>query len=288
LHLPRTAAAFDPILGPLIAALIGVPGVAAVALGGSRARGTAAATSDYDIGLYYREGAEPRAVHIREATRDLIDNPDLAIITEVGEWGRWIVGGAWLKVGGMKVDLLYRCIDAVRSVICDCRAGRVTMDYQPGHPHGFSSAIWMGEVALCRPLHDPERLLAGLEAMTAPYPEPLRETLVRRFQSEAQFSIENAEAALGREDETYVAGCAFRALSCVAQVLFTLNRRYLINEKGAIGEASGLPITISRLTDRASEVWRAIGRHALAEAIDGLRAVERELEIASADAPFAR
>jgi hypothetical protein len=282
-HLPGTAPALDPIVRPLISALIDVPGVAAIALGGSRARGTAAATSDYDIGLYYREGAEPRAVDIREATRGLIDNPERATITEVGDWGRWIVGGAWLRVGGMKVDLLYRCTDAVRRVVCDCRVGRVTMDYQPGHPHGFSSAIWMGEVALCRPLHDPERLLANLKAKTAPYPEPLRETLVRRFQWEAQFSIENAEAALGREDDTYVAGCAFRALSCVAQALFALNRRYLINEKGAIGEASGLPITISRLTDRASEVWRAIGRQALAEAIDALRVIEQELRIVSAE-----
>jgi hypothetical protein len=283
LHSPGTAAALDPILGPLISALIDVPGVAAIALGGSRARGTAAATSDYDIGLYYREGAEPRAVDIREATRGLVDNPDLATITEVGEWGRWIVGGAWLRVGGMKVDLLYRCIDAVGSVICDCRAGRVTMDYQPGHPLGFSSATWMGEVALCRPLLDPERLLANLKVKTAPYPEPLREALMRRFQWEAQFSIENAETAISRKDDTYVAGCAFRALSCVAQVLFALNRRYLISEKGAIVEASGLPITIARLTDRAGAVWQAIGRHALAEAIDALRAIEREVRIVSAE-----
>jgi hypothetical protein len=34
------------------------------------------------------------------------------------------------------------------------------MAYQPGHPHGFCSAIWMGEVVLCRPLSDSEgRLL---------------------------------------------------------------------------------------------------------------------------------
>ena len=166
MHLPGTASALDPILGPLISRLIGVPGVAAIALGGSRARGTAAATSDTDIGLYYREGAEPRAVDIREATRGLIDNPDLATITEVGEWGRWVVGGAWLRVGGMKVDLLYRCVDAVRTVICDCRAGRVTMDYQPGHPHGFCSAIWMGECVLALASEGPkESLSQSVEAL---------------------------------------------------------------------------------------------------------------------------
>ena len=43
----------DPILQRIVPVLAEVPGVAAIALGGSRARGTATETSDYDIGLYY-------------------------------------------------------------------------------------------------------------------------------------------------------------------------------------------------------------------------------------------
>jgi len=277
LHLPGTASALDPILGPLISRLIGVPGVAAIALGGSRARGTAAATSDTDIGLYYREGAEPRAVDIREATRGLIDNPDLATITEVGEWERWIVGGAWLKVGGMRVDLLYRCVDAVRTVICDCRAGRVTMDYQPGHPHGFCSAIWMGEVALSVPLHDPRGVVSRLKAQTTPYPEALADALVATFAWEVSFSIENGRSAAARGDETYLAGCAFRALCCVAQVLFAVNRRYLINEKAALIEASALPVALPALTDRVAGIWAAIGARNFGGALADLGALDREL-----------
>jgi len=42
----------DPILSRIVGALAEVPGVAAIALGGSRARGTAHETSDYDIGLW--------------------------------------------------------------------------------------------------------------------------------------------------------------------------------------------------------------------------------------------
>ena len=120
------------------------------------------------------------------------------------------MGGGWLTIGGQKVDLLYRPIELVETVIRDCREGRVSMDYQPGHPHGFCSAIWMGEVALCRPLSDSERALARLKAMTTPYPEALREALIRRFQWEILFSIENARTALPKGDETYIAGCAFR------------------------------------------------------------------------------
>ena len=39
---------------------------------------------------------------------------------------------------------------------------------------------------------------------------------------------------------THIVGCAYRALCCMGQVLFALNRRYLINEKGALAEAAGL------------------------------------------------
>ena len=43
----------DPFLDRLVSALAEVPGVAAIVLGGSRARGTDQANSDYDLGLYF-------------------------------------------------------------------------------------------------------------------------------------------------------------------------------------------------------------------------------------------
>ena len=206
-----------------------------------------------------------------------MDEAAAAQVTEVGGWGPWIVGGGWLTIGGQKGDLLYRPIESVERVICDCREGRVSMDYQPGHPHGFCSAIWMGEVALCRPLSDPEGALARLKAITTPYPEALRETLIRRFQWEILFSIENARTALPKGDETYIAGCAFRSLACAAQVLFAVNRRYVINEKGAHAGAARLPLTVANLTERVKSVWQAIGLCAFDVALTELGSIEHEV-----------
>jgi predicted nucleotidyltransferase len=276
----------NPILERLTPALAAVPGVAAIVLGGSRARRTARPHSDTDIGLYYRRGEEPAAARLREALRSLVDNPDAAVVTEVGEWGPWIVGGAWLSIGGNKVDLLYRCLEAVEEVIRACRGGDVRMDYQPGHPHGFSSAIWMGEVALCRPIHDPDGALATLKVMTEPYPDPLREALIRRFLWEVLFSTENGEIALARGDQTHIAGCAYRALCCVGQVLFALNRRYLINEKGALEEAADFPVAVPRLVERVSNVWQAVGGRDFHHAFHELRSIERELKALAASDPI--
>ena len=37
------------------------------------------------------------------------------------------------------------------------------MDYQPGHPHGFCSAILLGEAALCHKLNDRKGALAAIK-----------------------------------------------------------------------------------------------------------------------------
>jgi hypothetical protein len=268
----------DPVLERLIPPLGDVPGVVAIVLGGSRARGTASATSDYDLGIYYRSGSELDTARLLETVKGLVDDPGAAVAPSVGAWGKWIVGGAWLSVGGRKVDLLYREGDRVAEVIGACRAGQVSMDYQPGHPHGFCSAIWMGEVALCQPIHDPQGVIVELKAMTSPYPEPLREALIRRFAWEISFSIENAGLAVPRREQTHISGCIYRALCCLGQVLFALNRRYLINEKGALDEAAGFPLAISDLSGRVAEVWRASGRAEFARALEELRALCREMQ----------
>ena len=202
-------------------------------------------------------------------------------MTAVGGWGPRIVGGGWLSIAGRKVDLLYRGVEPVREVIAECCAGRIRMDYQPGHPHGFCSATWMGEVALCRPLHDPQGVIGGLKAATSPYPDKLRDALLRTFLWEVQFSIANGEIAISRAGQTHIAGCVYRALCCVGQVLFALNRRYLINEKGALAEAAGFPSTLSCLPARTTDIWVAIGKSEFKRALDDLRALDAELRAAA-------
>jgi Nucleotidyltransferase domain/Domain of unknown function (DUF4037) len=267
----------DSVLTRVVPELARVSGVVGIVLGGSRARGTANAASDYDIGLYYRQDKPLDTDGLLIVVKELVDDAHAAAVTTVGGWGPRIVGGGWLTIEGCKFDLLYRSIESVRAVISDSHAGRVSMDYQPGHPHGFCSATWMGEVALCQPLHDPRGSIAELKASTSPYPDKLREALLREFIWEVLFSIENGEKAVARGDQTHIAGCAYRALSCVGQVLFALNRRYLINEKGALSEAAEFPCTVPRLLNRIASVWAAIGRSDFSIALSNLRALDREL-----------
>ena len=267
----------DPLLQRLVAPLSEVRGLVAIALGGSRARGTAHETSDYDIGLYFSQAEPLDTDELLAVVRTLVDEGATAAVTPVGGWGPWIVGGGWLSIEGKKVDLLYRSLEAVTQVIAECRAGEISMNYQAGHPHGFCSSIWMGEVALGLPLYDPQGRLALLKALTQPYPRPLRDALIRRFQWEILFAIENGELAIDSGEQAHVAGCAYRALACIGQVLFALNERYLINEKGALREAAGFPLTIANLNGRIADVWRHIGNKEFAQALALLRTLDEDL-----------
>lgn len=262
----------------IVAALKPVPGVAAIVLGGSRGRGTATDASDHDFGLYYVPDAPIDVAALRAAVAPLLDDPETSTVTPIGEWGPRINGGAWLTVAGRKVDLLYRDLGRLRAIIAECKAGRITMDYQPGHPHGFCSAIYAGEVATCRPLHDPGGVVAGLKTEVSPFPSALRDAIITKFRWEVRFAIDNAALAMKRSDQTHVAGCAYRTLCCIAQVLFAANGRWLINEKGALAEAAGFPVTIRGLDGSVAEVWRAIGAREFADALARLGAMADRLD----------
>ena len=184
-----------------------------------------ARTPDHDFGLYYEPDAPIDVAALQAAIAPLVDDAAKQIVTRIGEWGPRINGGGWLSLGGNKVDLLYRDLGRVRSAIAECRAGRIAIDYQPGHPHGFSTPIYMGEIAICVPLCDPAGVIGSLKADVHPFPEALKTAIVGKFRWEVQFSIDNAALAAKRSEQTHVAGCAYRALCCIAQVLFAVNGR---------------------------------------------------------------
>ena len=225
-------------MGEMAARLATVDGVIGVVLGGSRARGEERPDSDWDFGLYYR-GA-PHLPTLRSMARGLSDSP--AEVSGPGEWGRWVDGGAWLTVGGTRVDWILRDVDRVGRVWSHCREGEFEIGIQPGHPLGFWSPCYVGELALGRVLADPSGELTKLQHETARYPEPLRRSLVGSA-GEAEFIIGNAAKAALRGDVLLVSLALSRAIGILVQALYAWHRRWCLNEKGALAVAEALPGT---------------------------------------------
>ena len=236
-----------------------IEGVAAVALGGSLARREALADSDIDLGVYYRQDSPPSIAALRRLAEELDDRHPKDGATDLGEWGPWINGGAWLQIRGQRVDWLYRELDRVEEVFAECRVGRPSCHYQPGHPHGFHNHIYMGEVHYCRPLYDPDGELAALKAQTGRYPRPLKLALIQKYLWEAGFALDTSRKAAGRGDVFYVSGCAFRCVACLIQVLFALNERYFVNEKGSVEVVRTFPLRPFGFDEVVGEVLGGVG-----------------------------
>ncbi len=216
--------------------IAGVENVVAVTLGGSRARGTADRHSDLDLGVYYRAEQKPNIAALRELAAALDDRGAPEAATDFGDWGPWINGGAWLVVDGRRVDWLYRELGHVVQTITDCRAGRISCAYQAGHPHGFHSHTYMGEVALGEVLADPRGILVAMKQLAASYPPGLKRALTDRYLWEAGFALETTAKAAKRGDVPHVAGSLYRCVASLVQVLYAINERWFLNEKGSLDE----------------------------------------------------
>ncbi|MFF2109198.1 nucleotidyltransferase domain-containing protein [Rhodococcus koreensis] len=245
----------DAVLRPLAGRLCLVDGVVGVTLGGSRARGTHTAESDYDLGVYYRGALDTdglTALAQKWAGAG-------ASATRTGEWGPWVDGGAWLSYDGRAVDWLYRDLDRVASVWQDSQQGVYRFHAQTGHPFGFADFAYAGELASAVILVDPSGQLAEFRTAMQHYPDALRDALVRRGLWEAEFVTALARKAIPRADTTYVAGCLFRAVCLCAHALHAHARRWLISEKGAAAAAGALPNAPADFGARAHAVLGRLG-----------------------------
>jgi predicted nucleotidyltransferase len=249
----------DELLGRVVARVSKIEGIRAIVLGGSRARGTADERSDIDLGIYY-DGKNPFSIEaLGVAAKELDDRHNDKLVTSFGDWGPAVNGGGWLEVGGNHVDFLYREIGAVHDAIEDCIAGRLRSIYQLGHPLGFHIQIYAGEVHICRPLYDSSGTVAGLKALVSEYPEKMRTAAVTKHLFDAEFEISIAAKPAERADVMYVAGCLFRAAGFMTIVLYALNHKFFLNEKGAFVESRGFAIKPARFHETVASVLGNVG-----------------------------
>jgi predicted nucleotidyltransferase len=253
-----------------------VAGVEAVVLGGSRGRGNHKPDSDYDIGIYYHSAATFEIAVLNRVAQKIDDEHRENLCTQVGGWGPWVTGGGWLLVNGEHVDFIYRELPRVARVIDECIAGRIEIGYQAGHPFGFMSSIYMGEVATSKILCDPHGKLAALKAKAQPYPPALKRAITG-MAWEAGFSLSVLPKAIAREDAAYLAGHAFRAIMCMTQALFALNEQYCLNEKGSVALAGTFKLCPPRYAKRVNDAIHRLGTQP-AQAHEALAQLNAEVQ----------
>ncbi|EQB86167.1 putative nucleotidyltransferase [Clostridium punense] len=223
----------DNIIQLVIEKVSSLPCIEGIVLGGSRARGTNTEDSDIDIGIYYNSESFDLTT-INQLATELDDEHRSNLVVPLGEWGDWVNGGGWLVINGYHVDLILRDKKRVEKIIKDTEQGIVTANYQTGHPHGYISAMYRGELAISRVQYTNDENFYQLKKQAERYPTALQKGLAEFFMFEADFSLMFAENNIDKDDVSYVCGHCFRSISSLNQVLFAVNREYCINEKKAV------------------------------------------------------
>lgn len=209
------------VIEALVPRLAELPGVVAVALGGSRALGTARPDSDWDIGLYYRgrfDIGHLRALGLR------------GHLAAPGEWGPIMNGGGWLTVEEQAVDILLRDLDVVEWWRREAEEGRFEIHNVEGHLAGMPTYILVGEMAA-------PRLLSG-RLPSVRFPAALQESAARRWRWNAAFSLVHAAAHAEHDDRIACVGMLARAALQTAHGLLASRGEWVLNEKGLLRRAS--------------------------------------------------
>lgn len=267
----------DEALQRMADRLAAIDGVVGVTLGGSRARGAHAPGSDVDLGVYV-EGAPDDAALDALAARTS-DEP--AAWTGAGGWGPWVDGGAWLVVGGTRVDWIRRDIARVDEQWQRALAGEHALHAQAGHPLGFLDVAYCGELALARVLADPGGALADRRRRMRTMPAALGEALVARLW-EARFEAAAAAKGAARGDAAFVALALGRALTIAALAMHGHARAWMTNEKGLVAAAALLPCAPAGLRARVADAL-ALGdasSEALLAAVRRSEALLAEVDLA--------
>lgn len=209
----------DPV-GELCAVLSRIKGVEAVVIGGSHALGTAGTASDWDIGVYYRGDI------------DLASLERYGEVHPPGTWGRIMNGGAWLSLGGLKVDVLLRDLDVALHWAAEARRGIFEIDALLGYLAGAPTYSLMAELALSRAVH-------GRLPPVGDYPQKLSQMGYQRWRSHAEFSLAHSQMRAERGDVTGTVGQAAKAVIETAHALACARRLWILNEKQLL-ERTGL------------------------------------------------
>lgn len=239
---------FENYIADTLAAL---PGVRAVALGGSRAEGTHEPDADWDFALYYRGRFDP-------ADLRAVGWP--GEISPIGGWGGGVFnGGAWLEVDGRHIDVHYRDLDEVEHHLAEARAGRFHVEHLAFHLAAIPSYLVVAELGL-------KRTLRG-ELPTPEFPEELSTAASEAWWQMAQLTlgyVREAHAERGHLAETV--GAIGQATCEAGHAVLARRGEWVTNEKRIVeraglrevdGVLQGLrpdPESLTQAVDRALEL----------------------------------
>jgi predicted nucleotidyltransferase len=207
-------------------ALSRLPGVEAVMLGGSRASGRHTPESDWDFSIYYRGSFDVGVVRALGWPGE---------VSELGGWGGGVFnGGAWLTVGGRRVDVHFRDLHDVERRMREAEKGEFAIEPLLFYLAGIPTYVLVAELAL-------GKALSG--SLPRPdFPAVLKAEGFRVWQERAGLTLQYARKAYAeRGDVVMTLGSIARALLEAGHARLAREGIWITNEKGLLARAGLQP-----------------------------------------------
>jgi predicted nucleotidyltransferase len=224
----------------IAAALVALPGIRAVSLGGSRAVGLTDGASDTDLYAWYR-GALTTADRRRAALADLADD-DVRSFEVFGPEDHWHVDGRLVEVVYLDLDEIERQTARART---EGLAGEVCAT-------AFLHTAYAGML-----VDDPYGDLTRLQSDLATYPEATRDRQFAELPVMADEFASQLRTAQTREDWPMVVRRRAGLLDVTVSLVLALNRRYHPGEKRLLVHVGQCAVQPDRLVQRLSSACLA-------------------------------
>lgn len=219
-------------------ALASLPGVVAVAVGGSRATGVADERSDTDLYALWRgELAAP-------ADR-------AAVLAPLADQGQVVSASIFgpedhLHRDHRLVEVVYLNLDEMQQLVATAT--------HEGLGGTVCSTAFLHTLATCQPLRDDAHELAAVKRQLAGYPEPTRTRILADSTQAIPEFISQLRTAQARRDVLMIVDRRAAAQAALVNLLFALNRTYHPGEKRLLWHTARLPRRVSDQDRRFTEL----------------------------------
>jgi hypothetical protein len=240
-------------------------GRVSVAIGGSRAKGSADRWSDLDVYLF-------SMTVLSRLDREAVVSTMLPNVSNVTSWGcddPFLEGGTDFTVDGVRVECWHRNEASVEEKVQASLNGEVRRQYSAWAVMGFFDHTVLADIRSMQIVADAQGTLDRWKKQVSNYPEALRQSLLHHFMREAAFWQNNPHyrSAIERVDLIYTTAIVQHTLQALIQVLFALNRAYFPGEKQLAFAIGTLSLRPQGLCDRIRQILSpgtVIGRDELA------------------------